>query len=86
MLSRHLASEVGRDGIRVNCVAPAAIRTERTARAMPEEVQRQVAAIHPLGRLGEPADVALATLSLVSDSAAWLTGVTLDVAGGRVMP
>ncbi|HLJ62388.1 MAG TPA: SDR family NAD(P)-dependent oxidoreductase [bacterium] len=84
-LSRCLAAEVGRHGIRVNCIAPSAIRTERTARAMPEEVQRQVAALHPLGRLGEPDDVALATLYLVSDSAAWLTGVTLDVAGGRIM-
>jgi 3-oxoacyl-[acyl-carrier protein] reductase len=39
----------------------------------------------PLGRLGTPDDVALATLFLASDSSSWLTGVTLDVAGGRIM-
>lgn len=85
MLSRHVANEVGGRGVRVNCVAPSAIRTERTERFMSEEQQRQVAAVHPLGRLGEPEDVALATLFLASESSSWLTGLTLDVAGGRVM-
>lgn len=85
MFSRHLASDVGRHGIRVNCVSPSAIRTERTARFMSEAQQQKVALLHPLGRLGEPEDVALATLFLVSSSASWITGITLDVAGGRVM-
>ena len=40
----------------------------------------------PLGRLGTPADVAAAAAFLLSDAAAWLTGITVDVAGGRVMP
>ncbi len=75
----------GSHGIRVNCIAPSAILTERTKQQMPEDVQRQVAAMHPLGRLGQPEDVALATLFLASDSSSWITGVTLDVAGGRVM-
>ncbi len=44
-----------------------------------------VAAAHPLGQLGTPEDVALATLFLASSSASWVTGVRLDVAGGRVM-
>jgi 3-oxoacyl-[acyl-carrier protein] reductase len=39
----------------------------------------------PLGRLGAPEDSAMATLFLASDSASWLTGITLDVAGGRIM-
>ena len=47
--------------------------------------EQQVAAMHPLGRLGAPEDVALATLFLASDSSSWLTGITLDVAGGRIM-
>ncbi len=84
MLSRHVAAEVGRHGIRVNCVAPSAILTERTQRHMTPAQQQQVAALHPLGRLGAPEDVALATLFLASESSSWLTGVTLDVAGGRV--
>ncbi|WP_242889754.1 SDR family NAD(P)-dependent oxidoreductase [Actinomadura litoris] len=84
-LTRHVAAEAGPDGVRANCLAPAAIRTERTARHMPPEVQEAVAAAHPLGRLGEPADVAGAALFLASAQASWLTGLTVDVAGGRVM-
>jgi 3-oxoacyl-[acyl-carrier protein] reductase len=81
---KPLANEVGRHGVRVNCVAPSAVLTDRL-RQMPEDVRQQVAAMHPLGRLGTPEDVGLATLFPVSDSSAWLTGVTLDVAGGRIM-
>ncbi len=85
MFSRHVAKEVGQHGVRVNCVAPATVLSERVHRIMSEERQREVAALAPLGRLGAPEDVALATLFLASDSSAWLTGVTLDVAGGRIM-
>jgi 3-oxoacyl-[acyl-carrier protein] reductase len=84
MLTRHVASEVGPRGVRVNCLAPHTILVERTRRFMPEEQQRQIAAEIPLGRLGTPEDVALAALFLASD-ASWITGVTLDVAGGKVM-
>jgi 3-oxoacyl-[acyl-carrier protein] reductase len=56
-----------------------------TAAQMPAEIQRQVAAAHPLGRLGEPADVAQAALFLASDASSWITGQTIDVSGGRVM-
>ncbi len=85
MFSRHVANEVGKHGIRVNCLAPHTILTERTQRSMPEERQREMAAMTPLGRLGTPEDVALATLFLASDRSSWVTGVTLDVAGGRIM-
>ncbi len=85
MLTRHLAAEAGPQGVRVNCLAPSAILTERTRRHIDGEQQRQIAALHPLGRLGQPEDVALAALFLVSASASWLTGLVLDVAGGRVM-
>jgi 3-oxoacyl-[acyl-carrier protein] reductase len=86
MLSRHLANEVGRHGIRVNCVAPGAILTPGGALARaPEDIQQQVAESHPLGRWGTPEDVALATLFLASDSSSWLTGLTVDIAGGKVM-
>jgi 3-oxoacyl-[acyl-carrier protein] reductase len=85
MLTRQIASEVGRHGIRVNCLAPHTILTEQIQRAAPQEWREKMAAAIPLGRLGTPEDVALAAVFLASDSAAWLTGVTLDVAGGYVM-
>ncbi len=84
MFSRHLANEVGQHGVRVNCLAPAAILIERMQRQMPAAAQQQLAATFPLGRLGTPEDVALAALFLASDSSSWLTGVTLDVAGGKI--
>ena len=52
---------------------------------MSEVQQHEMAALHLLGRLGKPEDVALATLFLASNSASRITGVTLDVAGGRIM-
>ncbi|MGV9266369.1 SDR family NAD(P)-dependent oxidoreductase [Kitasatospora sp. NPDC003701] len=85
MYARHLALEVAGAGVRVNALAPGAVRTERTATAMPPEVQAVVAAAHPLGRLGEPADIAAATLFLASAASSWITGQTLDVSGGRVI-
>ncbi|MFF0298991.1 SDR family NAD(P)-dependent oxidoreductase [Kitasatospora sp. NPDC004614] len=84
MLTRYLATELGPHGIRINCLAPSAILTERVQARMPAEVQSQVAATHPLGRLGTPTDVTEAALFLSSDGAGWLTGLTVDVAGGRI--
>jgi 3-oxoacyl-[acyl-carrier protein] reductase len=55
------------------------------ARSTTESLRQQLANIFPLGRIGEPADVAGAALFLISDSSSWITGITLDVAGGRVM-
>ncbi|MFE2288658.1 SDR family NAD(P)-dependent oxidoreductase [Streptomyces sp. NPDC059443] len=84
MLTQHLATELGPRGIRVNCLAPSVILTERTAVAMPVEIREQLARAHPLRRLGLPGDVAACALFLASDGASWLSGVTLDVAGGRI--
>lgn len=83
--TRHIAIELGAHGIRVNAIAPATVLSERVERIMDEPSRARVAGMSPLGRMGTPEDCALATLFLVSDSAAWLTGVTLDVAGGRIM-
>jgi 3-oxoacyl-[acyl-carrier protein] reductase len=83
--TRHVAREVAPRGVRLNCVAPATTTSERIERIMDEESQARTAALSPLGRLGVPADTAQATLFLLSGSASWLTGVTLDIAGGRVM-
>jgi 3-oxoacyl-[acyl-carrier protein] reductase len=85
MLTRHVASQVGQYGVRVNCISPSTVLTERTSRQMPDEAKRRFTASHPLGRLGEPKDVAEAACFLASDAASWLTGVVLDVAGGAVM-
>lgn len=85
MFTRHLAKEVGRYGIRANCVAPATTVSERVEGLMPKERLDEIAAMSPLGRVGLPEDTAMTTLFLASESAGWLTGVTVDVAGGRVM-
>ena len=82
---RHVAREVADYGVRANCIAPGTTATERIERNLTTEQQQQVARRAPLGRLGKPEDSAYATLYLASDAASFLTGVTLDVAGGRVM-
>ena len=83
--SRHLASEFAKDGIRVNCVAPSAIENDRMRSWVPAGQRQELAAAFPLGRLGQPADVAAATLFLASSAASWITGITLDIAGGKIM-
>jgi len=85
MLTRHLAQEVGPKGVRVNCISPSAVLTERTQTALTPERQARMLAGFPLGRLGTPEDVAAASLFLLSDASAWVTGVVFDIAGGRVM-
>ena len=85
MFSRHVAKEVGAHGVRINCVAPATVLSDRILRLMSESRRAEVAALSPLGRMGDPEDVARATLFLASDASSWMTGVTLDVAGGRIM-
>lgn len=83
--SRHLANEVAGNGIRVNCIAPSAIENDRMRSWVPDDKRRALAAAFPLGRLGQPGDVAAATLFLASEASSWITGVTLDIAGGKVM-
>lgn len=83
--TRHIALELGRHGIRANSIAPATVLSERIERIMDSSAIDATAAMSPLGSMGTPEDCALATLFLVSDSARWLTGVTLDISGGRVM-
>jgi 3-oxoacyl-[acyl-carrier protein] reductase len=84
VLTSQVANEVGKYGVRANCLAPHTVLVERFRRFMPEEHQQRIAAEIPLRRLGTPEDVALATLFLASESSSWITGVTLDVAGGKV--
>ena len=85
MLSRHAALELGPHVVRVNILAPATILSERVKGAMDEERLASIAEMSPLGTIGVPEYPALAALFLASDSARWITGMTLDVAGGRIM-
>jgi 3-oxoacyl-[acyl-carrier protein] reductase len=84
-LTQQVAKEVAPHGVRVNCVSPSTILTERLVAMIPQDRKAQLTAMHPLGRLGTPEDVACAVLFLASHCASWITGVTLDVAGGQLM-
>jgi 3-oxoacyl-[acyl-carrier protein] reductase len=85
MLTQDVAAQTGPYGIRVNCIAPETILTERNRQRIPEAQQKAMVEWHPIQRLGTPEDVAQAVLFLVSDKSGWITGVVLDVAGGAVM-
>ncbi len=84
-LTQQVANEVAGAGVRVNCLAPATVMTGRIEQVMPLDRRRELAATYPLGRLGRPDDVAQAALFLASDASSWITGITLDVAGGQVI-
>jgi len=83
--TRHLAAELAPHGIRVNCLAPSATENDRMRAWMSADQRAALGASFPLGRLGQPEDVAAAALFLASDSSAWITGATLDIAGGKIM-
>ena len=79
-LTKSLARELGKDQIRVNAVAPGVTRTDMVA-ALPEDMVKRITAPIPLGRVGEPEEVANAFLFLASDMAAYVTGEILSVDG-----
>lgn len=79
-MTRSLARELGRDNIRVNAVAPGVTRTDMVAN-LPQEIVQRVCAPIPLGRMGEPEEVANAFLFLASDLASYITGEILQVDG-----
>jgi 3-oxoacyl-[acyl-carrier protein] reductase len=84
MLTQHLAAQAGPFGIRVNCIAPETILTERNLERIPEAQRQALIEQHPVRRLGTPDDVASAALFLASEESGWITGVILDVAGGAL--
>ncbi len=83
-MTKALAQEVGSRGITVNMVAPGFIETPMTD-ALTDAQKGKLSEAIPLGRLGQPSDIAAAVLYLASDEAAWVTGATLHVNGGMAM-
>lgn len=82
-LALAAAASYARFGVRVNCVAPGLTRTEMTrSLAQNETVAKMSAALHPLGRIGEPAEVASAICWLLDHEQSWVTGQVLGVDGG----
>ena len=82
-LTKSLARELAKDQIRVNAVAPGVTRTDMVA-ALPKELVDRISAGIPLGRVGEPLDIANAYLYLASDLASYVTGITLRVDGAAM--
>jgi len=82
-IARNLALALGEDNIRVNCIAPGLVKTD-FARALWEDPTRleNTLKTYPLGRLGEPDDIAGAAVFLASRAGAWMTGQTLVIDGG----
>jgi 3-oxoacyl-[acyl-carrier protein] reductase len=83
-MSKALAQEVASRAITVNVVAPGFVATPMTDR-LPERQRSRITDAIPLGRLGQPDDVAAAVAYLASDEAGWITGATLHVNGGMAM-
>ena len=82
-LTRQLAGELA-PSVRVNAIAPGLVKTDM-ARALWEPHEKAMSRIVPLGRLGEPDDIANAAVFLCSDAARWITGATLVVDGGALL-
>ncbi len=82
-LTISLARELAKDQIRVNAVAPGVTRTDMVA-ALPKEMVDRISAGIPLGRVGEPADVANAYVYLASDAASYVTGTVINVDGAMI--
>ena len=82
-LTKSLARELAKDQIRVNAVAPGVTKTDMVA-ALPQDMVERISAGIPLGRVGEPLDIANAYLFLASNQASYITGVTLRVDGAAM--
>ncbi len=83
-LTKSLAQEMGSRNVTVNAVAPGFIDTDMTA-SLPEDLKNKILSSIPLGRFGQPEDIAEAVAFLASDKAAYITGAVLDINGGMYM-
>jgi len=83
-LTRNMAFDLGSDGIRVNAIAPGAIKTAALEKVLTHEVEQKMLSTTPLGRLGHGTDIAAAALFLASPASAWISGQVLTVSGGGV--
>jgi len=83
-MTKAAAKELGRHNVRVNAIQPGLIDTAMIRQMKPDVLESRIAEI-PLGRLGQPDDVANVALFLASDMAAYLTGITIEISGGRGM-
>lgn len=82
-LTKAMALDHAEEKIRVNCICPGIVETEMVARfGMDEEGRRRRIAMHPMGRFGQPEDIAGAAVFLASDESAWITGAAFPVDGG----
>lgn len=81
-LTRNIAFDLGPRGIRVNAIAPGAIRTDALATVLTPEVEKAMLKHTPMGRLGETSDIANAALFLCSPASTWVSGQVLTVSGG----
>ncbi len=83
-LTRNIAFDLGPKGIRVNAIAPGAIKTDALATVLTPDIEKAMLKHTPLNRLGEPNDIAYAALFLCSPAASWVSGQVLTVSGGGV--
>jgi 7-alpha-hydroxysteroid dehydrogenase len=83
-LTRNIAFDLGPSGIRVNAIAPGAIRTQALASVLTPEIEQAMLAGTPIGRLGTPQDIAYACLFLCAPCSSWVSGQVLTVSGGGV--
>jgi 7-alpha-hydroxysteroid dehydrogenase len=83
-LTRNIAFDLGPMGIRVNAIAPGAIKTAALQTVLNPDVEKAMLKHTPLGRLGEPEDIAYAALYLCSPASSWVSGQVLTVSGGGV--
>jgi NAD(P)-dependent dehydrogenase (short-subunit alcohol dehydrogenase family) len=87
LLTKCMAIDHGADNIRVNAICPSFVETDLTAEVIrkapdPAAVRRERIGVHPIGRLGQPEDIAGLAVYLASDESAWVTGATMPVDGG----